>query len=235
LFFFATLTEPEATQNLQLVSEKNHDMKDDHASAFSVDDADSLSMPLRIAVKADFPIATESEDAQSQAVIVIPPSSSDLSEASVCTAPASLNININLECPNTATGVKDIIILPSSSSEAENKPPNQFKRSASYDDLVDKGVDFEEKDIFDHIRLASAGMEFQGKHNPRLRVDHRPSFGATIDNVEWFRSSGRRPCPRGGWLTRMAKGGDGYKETGSATSTPANGVYRTTNGFTFQC
>ena len=186
----------------------------------------------------------EFKDGLSQAVIIIPPSSSDLGDESVvsaATAPSIVNINVHLEGSNKTTFDDTVIaIVSSTSSDAdteEKQPPKRFKSSASYADLTEQGMDFEEKDTFDRIRIASAGMDFlPGKQNTRLQTDHRPSFGVTIDKTKWFRSKSRA-CPRGGWLTRMARGGDlgDQSSTETATPTPTNGVYRNTNGFTFQC
>lgn len=222
---------------------EHHDAKDDHSSLVSVcsNDADSTTT-FRNAVNSEIPI-DESRGALSQAVFIIPPSTSDLSnesQVSTTTAPATLNINLHLGYPVKAAfdeTIKEITIVSSSEStdeDTENQPPKRFKSSASFADLMDKGVDFEETDAFDRIRIASAGMEFQGKQNPRLRSDHRPSFGVTIDKTEWY-IGGKRACPRGGWLTRMAKEDRGIYSPGSATTTPASGIYRNTDGFTFQC
>jgi hypothetical protein len=199
-----------------------------------VSNTNGVPVSFRITVNPDFLV--HSNDASSQAVIVIPPSSSDLSESamSAATAPSSFNINLNLGCPVTATfneTFNEITIVPSASSDSETNEPQQFKSSASFADLIDKGVDFEEQDDYDRIRVSSSGMSLQ-YNDPRLRIDHHRSFGSTIDKVEWFRG-GKRPCPRGGWLTRMTKEDDSHLSLGE-TGTPVSGMYRTSNGFTFQ-
>ena len=231
LFFY--LTEMQAPQSFQLVPvSKQHDARDDR-SIFSLSNTDG-AISFRIIVNPMLPVST-SNDASSQAAIVIPPSSSDLSESEVSapTARSTFNINLNLGCPVTATfneTLEEIAIIPSASTDSENEM--QFKSTASFADLVEKGVDFEEQDDYDRIRISSARMSLKLNDAP-LKIDHRRSFRTTIDKVEWFRA-GKRPCPRGGWLTRMAKGDEG-DVFDDETSTPVSGMYRTTNGFTFQC
>lgn len=216
----------------------------DHSSVVS---ASTASTYISLTLNPDFSMTLDN-DTVSHAVIVIPPSSSDLSEPSTGTAPATLNINLNLvqyavtePIDEAALDKTNLLDPPSESIENttndENKsppsPPKQLKRSASFAELAEKGVEFVEEDTFDRIRKASAGMEFQGKQNHRLRSEHRHSFGHMNGKVEWFHGGNKRPCPRGGWLTRMANGGGDISR--SETGTPANGMYRTTNGFTFQC
>lgn len=247
-------------QNLQLVP-FNQDVivKDERSSLMSVTNNAAIARCFALTLNPEFPYPAVNEEVLfetlSNAVIVIPPSSSDLSEASVQTTPSTtVNIQLNMTTHPTKiqqdeplTSLETVTMDSVSSADAsmttvatttdhnvENTPPpKQLKRSDSFGKIANKGVDFEE-DTFDRIRKASAGMAFQGKHNPRLKTEHRHSFGHTIANVEWFHGNDGRRCPRGGWLTRMAKGENGNKEMMDA-DTPAHGVFRTTNGFTFQC
>lgn len=241
-------TGPEPSHSLQLLPAKHCDAKDDHSSVITVKTIESLPIALRITVNPEFLTAESSDGFIHQDIIVIPPSSSDLSDASIHSAPASLCTNMSLNDNTLATlnlTPTEISFVPTCShDDIENKSPpsKQIGSAASYNSLVDIDmVDHEEKDTFDHIRTTSAGVEFQRKHNPRLTFDHRPSFGATIDNVEWFRAShDRRRCPRGGWLTRIAKSNDGNMEPSSSgidatLASPPSDVYRNSRGFTFQC
>jgi hypothetical protein len=236
------LAEPDEEHNLQLVPvpDEHHEANGDQASiGMSVCATDGIPASFKITVlNTQFP-NDEFKDDLSQAVIIIPASFSDLGDESVvsaATAPSILNINVNLEGPVKSTlsneTAKDVAIVSSTSSDAdtEKQPPKRFKSSASYADLMEQGMDFEEKDTFDRIRIASAGMDFvQGKQNPLLQTDRHPSFGVMIDKTKWFHRGKSRACPRGGWLTRMARGDE------TATPNSTDGVYRTTNGFTFQC
>lgn len=205
-------------------------INDNHSSAMSVNN-NTDAMTFRIN-------AVESKDGLSHAVIIIPPSSSDLSEAPSTLSLLSLNVDCTITTKIDET-VQEITIVPSASmdtaeSDNENKPPAQQIERPNPNLANDNSKIAGDLDTFDRIRIASAGMEFQRKHNPRLRTCPRHSFGHTIDNVQIFRGGNKKPCPRGGWLTRMSKGGKGCMNMGE-TGTPANGVYRTTNGFTFQC